>query len=160
MRVPRRDVPIQPLTYMWERHKEIARLVVSGLRPIDIAEKLGMGTCRLSLIMNSPVFKEYLSTLSAKRDEGALDIKGELLKGAEKGVQLLNNFLVDDEVPKSTKAKIALDFLDRTGFGRSTTVNTNSVVVHCTESRLERLKREQRELLGGMRTITLESNNE
>ena len=75
-------------------------------------------------------------------------------------MQLLNNFLVDDEVPKSTKAKIALDFLDRTGFGRSTTVNTNSVVVHCTESRLERLKREQRELLGGMRTITLESNNE
>ena len=158
MRVPRRVVPIQPLTYMWERHKEIARLVVTGLRPIDISGKLGIQPCRLSIIMNSPVFKEYLLSLSERRNEVAFDMKKELMEGAENGVKKLNSFLDDEEVPKSLKAKIAMDFLDRTGYGKVTLVKSESTVTHLTEGRLERLKREAKELLSGVKVLEIEGS--
>lgn len=164
MRIPRRTVPIQPLTYMWERHKEIARLVVIGMKPKEIGEKLGMLPCRLSIVMNSPVFKTYLATLSERREEAAFDMKKELMKGAEKGVKFLLDTmdLEDGSVTKGLKTKIATEFLDRSGFGRSSTVNTNNTTVVCTESFLEKLKEERKRLLGGL-AIEIEAevlNNE
>jgi len=163
MRVPRKIQPIQPLTYLWEKHKEIARLEVTGLRPKDIADRLRMTYCRVSIIMNSPVYKEFRNSLSGKRDEEALDIKKELLRGAEKGVQVLNDFLNDREVPAKTKATIAMDFLDRTGFGKSSTVNTTVTNVFCTSSRIEQIKEAQRALMSGMSgrvvEVEVEGNN-
>lgn len=157
MRVPRKAVPIQPLTYIWEKHKEIARLEVTGMKPIDISKKLGMTPCRISIIMNSPIYKEYRDSLSSKRDEEALDIRKEILKGAEKGVQHLVDFLDDNEIPKPKRARIAQDFLDRSGFGKTSTVNVNKEVTVLTGSKIEELKEKQRALLAGIKVINGES---
>jgi len=155
VRIPRKSTPVQPLLYMWEKHKEIARLEVCGMRPIDISRKMGMTPCRISIIMNSKVYREYRDTLSEKRNAGAFDMKAELERGAEIGVKKLVEFLDDEEVAKPVKARIAQDFLDRTGFGKTSTVNNNTTVVHCTTSRIEALKAAQRELLSGMKVIDL-----
>jgi hypothetical protein len=157
MRIPRRNVPIQPLTYMWERHKEIARLVVAGVRPIDISEKLQMTPCRLSIIMNSPVFKEYLEELSATRNENAMDIKAELLRLTEKGLGAIENALGDAEVSPMSKVKIAQDLLDRTDYGKTSTVNTNNRTTVVTASYLDELKERRKALLGGMKVLEVEN---
>ena len=80
MRVPSGSLnSAKPVTYLWERHKEVARLLVAGERPVDICRRLGYTQAWLSTMMNSPVFKEYVNKLSERKDENAADAKAETL---------------------------------------------------------------------------------
>jgi hypothetical protein len=148
MRVPRvrKGIPSQPITYLWERQREIARRLVVGDRQVDIASDLGMTQSRMSVICNSPIFKKYLSTLTVRREEKAIDISEKIKKGAELGVDVLYDALTDEKAHISLKAKIAMDFLDREGHGKVTTVR--SEVTHIlTAGKIEELKRLRAERL-------------
>lgn len=153
MRIPRRPIPIQPLTHLWERHKEIARLQVSGLKPIEIAQRLSMTPCRVSIIMNSPVYVKYLGTLSTRRDESALDMQAILLQGAEAGVKHLRTFMDDNDTTKCLRTKIATEFLDRSGFGKITTQRNENISVILTGENVRRIKEERAQLLRKMTSI-------
>jgi hypothetical protein len=152
MRVPRRAVPIQPITYLWERHKEIARMQVAGMKPIEISKKLGMTPCRMSIIMNSPVYIKYIGGLSKDRNDLAFDMRKELMECAVSGVPILKRIMTEGDTSKSLKAKIAQDFLDRTGFGKVAIQKTENVHIHLTADRLTQLKEERAKLLKHMNT--------
>jgi len=140
MRHPTRSVPKQPITHLWERQKEIARRLIAGHRQIDIARDYDMTPGRMSIICNSPVFKQYLASLCTRREERAVDINALIKKGAESGAQLLVN-IVDGTTPAhiSLQAKAAMDLLDREGHGKVSTVR-QEVTHHLTSSRIEELK--------------------
>lgn len=154
MRIPRvrKGIPSQPITYLWERQREIARRLLIGDRQCDIARDLNMTPGRMSVICNSPIFKKYLSSLSVRREEKAIDIGEKIKEGATLGVELLVNSLKDEKIHTSLKAKIAMDFLDREGHGKVSTVK--SEVTHVlTAGKIEELKRLRSERL---KSITYE----
>lgn len=145
----------KPVTFLWERHKEVARLLISGLRPVDIAKKLGYTQAWLSTMMNSPVFKDYVSKLSANKDEKALDIRSQIAEGASVGVAELLKVLKGEGayaegVPTSTKIKVAQDFLDRDGYGKVTKVQNHTTLTVLSEDRIQALKERRAALLSNI----------
>jgi hypothetical protein len=156
MRVPSGQLnSAKPVTYLWERHKEVARLLVAGERPIDICRRLGYTPAWLSTMMHSPVFKEYLNKLSEKKDENALDIRGQIEEGARVGVaELLRILKGEDEykegVSVTQKIKVAQDFLDREGHVKVTKVQNNTTVTVLNEDRIEQLKARRAALLSNL----------
>lgn len=146
MRIPRRDIPAQPIQHLWERQKEIARRLAVGHRQCDIARDLKMTPGRMSIICNSPAFKKYLSTITAVREERAMDISATIREGAEKGASLLVNILESTEAHISLKAKVAMDLLDREGHGKISKVQSE-VTHHLTGDRIAELKRLREERL-------------
>jgi len=162
MRIPRRAIPAQPLTHLWERHKELARLVVAGERPIDIARTLSMTPCRVSIIMNSPAFKQYVDSLRERVEEGLVDIRKEINKGAQVGVSFLLKLMTDarnEEQPITTtekfKAGLAKDFLDREGHGRVQKVQQTNTMVILNAAKIEELKQKRQAQLDASRMVLI-----
>lgn len=142
----------KPISHLWEVHKEIARLQVSGMRPMDICKKLHYSPSWLSTIQNSPVYQKYLSTLSARADNEAIDIKKRITEGAELGVVELVKMVKGDgdykaSVPVSLKAKIAQDFLDRDGYGKIQKVQSTGTMVILNADKIAELKANRERLL-------------
>jgi len=159
MRVPSGQLnSAKPVTYLWERHKEVARLLLAGQRPIDISRRLGYTSAWLSTMMNSPVFKDYMSKLSSAKDDKALDIREQIREGAQVGVsELLKIIKGEDQyaegVSVQQKIKVAQDFLDREGHGKVTKVEQRSVSVVLNEDRIEQLKARRASLLSNLAVI-------
>lgn len=151
-RIPRKiEGNGSPVKHLWEVHREIARLQVGGMRPVEIARKLGYTQAWLSTIMCSPVYKEYLATLSTRRDDSAVDVRSSISEGAKLGVAELLKALkgegeYKEKLAVSNKIKIAQDFLDRDGFGKISKVQTTSDVNIIDRTRIEAIK-EKREML-------------
>lgn len=156
MRVPSGSLnSAKPVTFLWERHKEVARLLVAGERPVDIAKRLGYTQAWLSTMMNSPVFKDYVKNLSEKKDSEAIDIRKQIEEGASVGVcELLKILKGEDQyaegVSVNLKVKVAQDFLDREGHGKVTKVQNQTTVTVLSEDRIEALKDRRRALLSNL----------
>jgi hypothetical protein len=141
-----------PVQHLWEVHKQIARLHVSGMRSMDIARKLGYTESWLSTITCSPVYKKYLASLSERADDQAIDIKRQIQEGAEVGVSELLKVLKGDgeyahNVPTSLKVKVAQDFLDRNGNAKITKVQQDNTLTILDGDRIAQLKESRARLL-------------
>ena len=118
MRVPGEQGPTQPLTYLWERHKEIARRLVAGDRQKDIADDMKMTYSRMSIICNSPAFKSQLERLSMGADNGALDVQDRVTALSSDAMAVLEDVLQNGEdLPKKLQVDVARDIMDRAGHG-------------------------------------------
>ena len=154
MRIPRRAIPIQPLTHLWERHKEIARLLLSGMTQQEIARKLDFSESWLSIVCNSPIFRKYLDSLRSRVETGLADVRETINQGAVLSANVLLGMLKQTDVSPATKAKVAFDFLDRAGYGAIKTVRNENLNVHLTGDRLQQLKEERDRLLNQSRIDT------
>lgn len=158
-RIPRKiEGNGSPVQHLWEVHKEIARLAVSGVRPVEIARRLGYTQAWLSTVMCSPVFKKYMDSLSTRADDSAIDIKRRIQEGAETGVlELLKVLKGEGEykgaVPVSLKVKVAQDFLDREGHGKVTKVQQDTTVTVLDAARIEELKEKRLKLLSNLSPV-------
>lgn len=156
MRVPSGSLnSAKGVSHLWERHKEIARYLVAGERPIDICKRLGYTASWLSTIMNSPVFKDYLDKLSKEKDSEAIDIRKQIEEGAQFGVsELLKILKGEDEyqngVSVQQKIKVAQDFLDREGHGKVTKVEHKATVSILSEDRIKALQERRQSLLANL----------
>lgn len=118
MRVPGERGPSQPLTYLWERHKEIARRLVAGDRQKDIADDMKITYSRMSIICNSPAFKNQLARLSMGADSGALDVQDRVTALSVDAMSILEDVLQNGEnLPKKLQVEVAKDVMDRAGYG-------------------------------------------
>jgi hypothetical protein len=157
-RIPRKiEGNGSPVSHLWEVHKEIARLQVSGIRPVEISRRLGYTQSWLSTVMCSPVYINYLGKLSGRADDSAIDIKKRIEEGAETGVMELLRVLkgegaygVPGVVSTTLKVKVAQDFLDRNGQGKITKVEQTSTVTVLDEARIEELKQKRASLLSNI----------
>jgi hypothetical protein len=142
-----------PVQHLWEVHKEIARLQIAGMRPVEISKRLGYTQSWLSTIMCSPVYVKYLSGLSERADDSAIDVKKRIQEGAETGVMELLKVLKGEgaygggAVSPTLKVKVAQDFLDRNGQGKINKVEQISTITVLDEARIEELKQNRSRLL-------------
>jgi len=156
MRHPRRAIPAQPIKHMWERHKEIARLVLVGHRPVDIAEQIGISQTALSIIMNSPIFKDHLQKLSMKRDKKAFEIKDRLEDIAHEATELLNRVMMGEEGASiNARARVAQDILDRAGYGKTSIQRNENVNITLNANKIEELKKKRAEMLSAINPVQI-----
>lgn len=148
------------LSHLWERHKEIARLLVSGKTQQEISRTLQLSESWVSIVCNSPIFRQYLDSLRTRVEVGLADVRSVINEGAVQSANVLLQMLKQPEVSPATKAKVAFDFLDRAGYGAIKKVQTESTTVVLDTSRLAEIvaKRDEmlrRSQLDGDKTITI-----
>ena len=120
MRVPSGISPSQPITHLWERHKEIMRRLVAGDRQVDIAKDMQISQSRMSIICNSPAFVNQLERLSEGANNNALDVAGRVQILSDDAMSVLEDILQQPELTGVTpklRASVAHDILDRAGHG-------------------------------------------
>lgn len=66
------------VSQMWDRHHEIARMLLLGLSGADIARQLDISEVQVSNVRNSPVVKEKLTLMQTARDVGSINLAKEI----------------------------------------------------------------------------------
>lgn len=102
------------LGYIRPYHREIARRLVLGETQQEICEALGMTPGRMSLIVNSPLFKLEVSKLEKMREQGVYDISQQLQEIAPAALETIERIMYTGS--DGMKFKAASDLLNRAGF--------------------------------------------
>lgn len=100
---------------IWDTHHEIMRLLLIGMKEVDIARHLGVSPVMVSYTKNSAIVQRQMSLLQAARDAKSVDIGAEIKKLLPKAVRVLEECM-DSELP-NIKLSAAKDALDRGGHG-------------------------------------------
>jgi len=140
-------------------HREIARRLVLGQRQSDICVDLGISTGRLSIIVNSPLFKLELKRLEDIRDKGVEDVTRSLKNLAPVALEQIERTMYTAKSEK-LRTQCAWDILDRAGYKatdkvevRTTNLNINvqdysdDELKEIIKQRLERLRSSQRQFI-------------
>jgi len=131
---------------IWEIHHEVIRLLLIGMRGVDIASKLNLTEAQVSSIRNSPVIQDKLSLMQAARDVKSVDIAKDILETAPEALKLLKKILNGEVIVNDTKpsvmlmAKTAESLMDRAGFGAVKKVATSNEHVHYSAEEIEAIK--------------------
>lgn len=139
------------MAQMYEKHHEIARMILLGMKNVDIAKELGCSAQLVSNVRNSPVVKEKLALMVAVRDSEAIDLSREIADLAPIALMRVKEAIetgkvFDKEVPVTTLLKEANGVLDRE-LGKATqTINTKNLHAHFTIDDINEIKAKARNL--------------
>lgn len=103
------------LNYIRPRHSEIARRLVLGQTQSNICRELGMSTSRMSMIVNSPLFKLEVLKLERERDSNTVDVTKQIREAAPDCLDVLQRVMYTSKSER-LKVDIAQDILDRAGY--------------------------------------------
>lgn len=116
-----------PIKRITERHHMVARLLAAGTSPGEVSALTGYDNSRISVLQNSPAMQELIALYRAEVNTQfahTLDHLAGLSKDA-----ILELRLRLEEEPEEFSVKELKDVaelaLDRTGYGKATTVNSN-----------------------------------
>ena len=128
------------LAEVHEVHHEIARQLVLGNKPKEIAKNLNINYQTIINVKNSPIIQEQMKLLGGARDKETKDIAKQIRDLAPKAVSILHNILDDDEAGKSLQMKTSLAILDRAGHAVPKNVNVKGVHAIVSAEDLEKIK--------------------
>lgn len=100
---------------MWNVHHEISRLLLLGMKNVDIARQLNVSEVMVSYTKNSALVQRKLDIMSGARDHDAVTISNRIKELAPKAVEVMEG-LLDSEV-EMIQFRAAVDILDRAGHG-------------------------------------------
>ena len=138
--------PQQPITYLWERHREIIRRLVAGDKQVDIARDMEMTQGRLSIICNSPACQNLLKRISAGADEVAKDVQTRIQELSNDAITILETAILNGKnegLSFKAQTDIAKDVLDRAGHGSVKKIQSVDVVL--TGSDIEEMRLRSRQ---------------
>lgn len=106
------------LGYIRPYHREIARRLVLGQMQSDICRDLGMSTDRMSIIVNSPLFKLEVRKLEEMREKGVYDVTQQIAEIAPLALEKVEKIM---HFSGSEKLQFAAaeSILDRAGFAKT-----------------------------------------
>lgn len=110
-----------------ETHHEIARRLVLGQKPKEIAKDLNIGYGTVLNVRRSPIIQEQMKIMGGARDAETHDIAKQIRDLTPKCVKVLEEIIDDDEVGKSLKMKASLAVLDRAGHAVPKNVNVKGM---------------------------------
>lgn len=105
-------------------HRSMARAVVAGARPNELATQYGYTPAMITRIINSPLFKAAVARMEEKNEDIAVDVNADLKAMAPRAAEILDVELGEEDVEKlplgerKHKVSVALSVLDRAGFGK------------------------------------------
>ena len=136
---------------MWDRHHEIARLLVLGWDNTQIAKELNISAQQVSNVRNSPVVQDKIAVLHATRDIATTEIKEEINALAPIAVQRLREALEEGkvlgkELNPQTIVKVADSIIDRDQGRAVQRVDARNATVHFTREDIEDIKERARKI--------------
>jgi hypothetical protein len=120
-RIPYLETPQQALQLIRPRHREIMRRLVCGQTQRDIASELGLTESRLSIIVNSPLFKVELAKMErdvrTKAVENIGDVGARVAKLQSPAIDVLETIVKEKagKIPYTLKRAAAMDILELAG---------------------------------------------
>lgn len=129
------------LQHMWEKHHQMARLLLLGLNNIEVAEALNCSPQNVSDVRNSPVFQEKMLALRGQADHKVVNIAAVLAGDSPKSVSLLQG-IRDGELTEDIRlrAQVAQDLLDRAGHSKIVRSDSHVSVTHLDAEAIDRIK--------------------
>jgi hypothetical protein len=127
---------------MWNVHHEITRMLLMGMKSVDIARQLNVSEVMVSYTKNSALVQRKLDIMQGARDMDAVSISKRIQELAPKAVDVLDR-LLESEV-ESIAFKSAVDVLDRAGHGAVKKEMT--LTGHLTSNDIEDIKSRAREI--------------
>ncbi len=127
-----------------DSHREIARLLVTGMKHVDIAEMLGVTPAMVSYTANSPVVKRQLENLRAARDIDAVEVANRIQALAPVALDVLEDLM--EASADETRRKIAESMLDRAGHGAVRNVRLESLSMHLSMADIVEIKNRAKEI--------------
>lgn len=131
---------------MWERHHQICRLAVMGLKGKAIAETLGITEQTVSNTLNSAIVKRHLSVLRDAADLAAVDVAAEIKALAPLAVKRLREVIENEDADAKLQVTVSQDILDRAGHGAVKKTQSENLHAHLTMDEIEEIKARAREL--------------
>lgn len=121
-----------PIQKIRTPHHELARLLAMGLKDVEVSRATGYSQSRICILKQDPMFRELLAHYSANRDAAAADMSQRLQALSLSAVEELLERLDDPEVMADVSMKdlrqIAEMGLDRTGYGKTTKLESSTTV--------------------------------
>lgn len=99
---------------MWERHHQIARLLVLGWSNMQVATHLGITPQTVSNARNNPEVKRQIDLLSARADNSIVDVSKRIQDLAPRALNVMEEVMDDAEF--STRRLAAKDILEMAGY--------------------------------------------
>jgi len=135
------DSPNRPnIQRLKERHREIMRRLVMGQKASGIARDLGMRPSSVSIIINSPAFREELKRLSASADDIAKDVRKRIDMLSIEAVNKMEQVLSEEmnAVNMRLQIDVAKDILNRSG--HTPTNKSIGAIALLTQEDIEKMK--------------------
>jgi hypothetical protein len=138
---------------IWDNHREMVRLLVSGWKEVDIARHLGVSVQTIVNAKNSPVIQRQIAVMRGARDAEALDVAIEIKNLAPKALAVLEE-LMENSPKDAVRMGCATDILDRAGFGAPKKIEV--ATVHLTKDDIEEMRMRMAEAGSPMQTQSAE----
>ena len=149
---------------MWGKHHEIKRLLLLGLNYTEIAKQVLMTPAGVRNVAESEVFLQQFNALVSARDSAAIDVSVCLKEDQGTNLTLLQNIRDDDTSPKSLRAKIATDLLEKSGVVASRKVDIDIQDSRLTPAQIDEIRNSANEAkklaFGGLAIIDAEFTEE
>jgi hypothetical protein len=129
---------------IWDSHREIVRLAVTGMKQCDIAKTMNITPEMVSYTMNSPIVKRELDIARGARDVDAIDVAKRIQEVAPEALTVLEGLL--KTANDAIKFRTAADILDRAGHAAVKTLRTENLSVHLNKEDLDEIKQRAREI--------------
>lgn len=130
---------------LWDIHHEIIRLAVLGMKHVDIAKELGVTAVTVSTCLNSEVGRRQLELMRGARDSETIDLAVEIRKKAPVAFRLLQEFMETEDFDPKQRIAIAMDTMDRAGFGAPRIIEGRMLHAHLTADDLAEIKQRARD---------------
>jgi len=125
-----------------ERWREVARMVVLGVRNNVIAQELDLSPGTVTSILRQPETQQYIEELRTMRDENVADVHDRIVSCADNAVNFLEAILNGNEdVSQALKLKAALTILDRAGHPAATKNIHVGLTGHLSAQDIEDMRR-------------------
>jgi predicted transcriptional regulator len=129
---------------IWDTHREIMRLLVTGMHHIDIARQMGVTQATVSNVANSAICKRQMNLMRDAADLDAVDVAKRIQEIAPIALQTLEELLCEGN--ETTRFKTATDLLDRAGHAAVRTLRTESLSVHLTKDDIADIKNRAKQI--------------
>ena len=129
---------------MWDIHREVMRLAVSGMKQTEIAYELGVTAAMVSYTLNSPIVKRQLDFMRAARDGEAIDVGKRISELAKQAVEVVGG-LLNESLP-NIRLAAAKDVLDRAGYAPIKRIQAEVSTTHFTSDEIASIKKRAREI--------------
>jgi hypothetical protein len=137
------NYPQDGLKALRDRHMEVARLLVAGLRDKDVAAITDYTPQTITMLRQSPAFLALLAELHSGRDKDAMQLAFRVKTLAAKGIGRLEGLMDDesfDDYPFI--ASVTQDALNRAGHGGITKSQNLSITAPASAAELRKIRQE------------------
>jgi len=127
---------------MSEKHHEIARLLVLGIKNIDIAQQMGVSPEMVSNVKHSPVVREQIAFMSGAKDAATVRVTEQIAEVLPKCVEFLASTIEDEDISTGLRSKNAFGLMAVGGYGASKNINVKGVHAVLTAADIQDIKNE------------------